>query len=371
MHIDKISVFIKKLRDEKGLTQEQLAEMIPISRQAVSKWERGLAIPDSSVLIRLSEIFSVTINEILSGEKINKTNEKEVNQISLTLFDDAKKKKKIIRILSLILIVFTFAFLVYYFVISYRSIKVYTVSGMGDNISLSNGIFVRTNEKLFFRIGDFDILNENYKIKSLSLYYIDENDKKVVIASKDDDSILFIDYYGYNEYLDSSKIDYIIKNTYIEITFDDAKEKFKLNFDENYVNDFFITKRNRNITIKNDKKINYELNFEDIEIINKIKTNYKLIDSNYVYTIDDKDYKKTISYNDEANLIIMTIDTNAEKEIEKYIYKIDSKILMYNNYNNNEFYLFRDGKINCENCNDQKSKNIFNNFFHDISLTLN
>ena len=238
MNIDKISVFIKKLRDEKGLTQEQLAEMIPISRQAVSKWERGITIPDSSVLIRLSEIFSVTINEILSGEKINKTNEKEVNQISLTLYNDSKKKKKIIKILSLIIIFFAFSFLIYYFIISYRSIKVYTVSGNGKNVELFNGIFVRTKEKSFFRIGDFDILNENYKIKSLSLYYIDENDKKVVIASKDDDSILFIDYYGYNEYLDSSKIDYIIKNTYIEITFDDAKEKFKLNFDENYVNDF-------------------------------------------------------------------------------------------------------------------------------------
>ncbi len=370
MNIDKIGKFIKKLRDEKGLTQEELAEMIPISRQAVSKWERGLTIPDSSVLIRLSEIFSVTINEILSGEKINKTNEKEINQVSLTLFNDSKKKMKIIKILSLILIFLAFTFLVYYFIISYRSIKVYTVTGKGKNVELSNGIFVRTKEKLFFRIGDFDVLNEDYEIKSLSLYYIDENDKKIIIASKDDDSILFVDYSGYNEYLDTTKIDYIIKNTYIDVIFEDTTENLKLNFDENYVNDIFIHKK-RNISIKNDKEINYNLNFEDIEIINKIKSNYNLIDSNYIFTIDDKDYKKTISYNDEAKVIIMTKDSNTEKEIEKFTYKIDSKILIYNNYKSNESYLFRDGEIDCENCNSKKTKSIFNNFFRDISLTLN
>ena len=62
MNPEKISKFIYELRIEKKLSQYQLADMIPISRQAVSKWERAQTIPDSSTLIRLSEIFGVTIN---------------------------------------------------------------------------------------------------------------------------------------------------------------------------------------------------------------------------------------------------------------------------------------------------------------------
>ena len=74
MNIDKIGKFIKELREEKGLTQDELAKKIPISRQAISKWERGLAIPDAQTLLKLSEFFSVSVNEILSGEKKNKYN---------------------------------------------------------------------------------------------------------------------------------------------------------------------------------------------------------------------------------------------------------------------------------------------------------
>lgn len=72
MDQQKIGKFICNLRKEKNLSQNQLADMTPISRQAVSKWERGITIPDSSVLIKLSEIFTVSINEILAGEKIPK-----------------------------------------------------------------------------------------------------------------------------------------------------------------------------------------------------------------------------------------------------------------------------------------------------------
>ena len=72
MNQQKIGKFICDLRKEKNLSQYQLADMIPISRQAVSKWERGITIPDSLVLIKLSEIFDVSINEILAGERIEK-----------------------------------------------------------------------------------------------------------------------------------------------------------------------------------------------------------------------------------------------------------------------------------------------------------
>ena len=62
MNAKKIGNFIRTLRENKNMTQQQLANLIPISRQAVSKWELGQTLPDHLVLIKLSEIFEITIN---------------------------------------------------------------------------------------------------------------------------------------------------------------------------------------------------------------------------------------------------------------------------------------------------------------------
>ena len=56
---------IQKLRIRKGLTQEQLAEMLEVSRQSISKWELGQAIPDVDKIIRMSELFDVSTDSIL------------------------------------------------------------------------------------------------------------------------------------------------------------------------------------------------------------------------------------------------------------------------------------------------------------------
>lgn len=63
--------FIQALRKEKGLTQKELAEKLLISDKAVSKWERGLSLPDISLLIPLSKILDVTTTELLTGRKID------------------------------------------------------------------------------------------------------------------------------------------------------------------------------------------------------------------------------------------------------------------------------------------------------------
>lgn len=64
---------IQNLRIQKGLTQERLAEMLDVSRQAVSKWETGMTVPDIEILLKLSEIYGISINDILKADltKIN------------------------------------------------------------------------------------------------------------------------------------------------------------------------------------------------------------------------------------------------------------------------------------------------------------
>ena len=61
MNTEKIGLFIKELRNEKKLTQKELAEELSITVQAVSKWERGKVLPDISYLEDLSKIFEVSI----------------------------------------------------------------------------------------------------------------------------------------------------------------------------------------------------------------------------------------------------------------------------------------------------------------------
>ena len=114
MDQEKIGKFIASSRKEKKLTQEELAEKLNITKNAVSKWERGLSLMDMSLLKPLSEILGVSVNEILSGEKIdNEDIEKksEENIIKLTELINLKSMKYGIigmALFSIILIIISF-----------------------------------------------------------------------------------------------------------------------------------------------------------------------------------------------------------------------------------------------------------------------
>ena len=70
----KIGKFIAERRKCANLTQMQLAEKLGITDKAVSKWERGIAMPDSSIMLELCGIFGISVNELLSGEKVTMDN---------------------------------------------------------------------------------------------------------------------------------------------------------------------------------------------------------------------------------------------------------------------------------------------------------
>ena len=81
-----IGKFIAKCRKEKKLTQAQLAEKLNITDRAVSKWETGKSMPDSSIMLELCEILGITVNELLSGEKIDmESYEKKADENLITL----------------------------------------------------------------------------------------------------------------------------------------------------------------------------------------------------------------------------------------------------------------------------------------------
>lgn len=88
----KIGMFIAERRKSVGLTQMQLAEKLNITDRAVSKWERGKAMPDSSIMLDLCEILEITVNDLLSGEVIMVDNYNK--EIENKLIEMVKEKEE-------------------------------------------------------------------------------------------------------------------------------------------------------------------------------------------------------------------------------------------------------------------------------------
>ena len=93
----KIGRFIAECRKKANLTQMQLAEKLGITDKAISKWERGVAMPDTSIMLELCDILCISVNELLSGEKINMENSSQKNeQLLLDMAKELEKKNKTI-----------------------------------------------------------------------------------------------------------------------------------------------------------------------------------------------------------------------------------------------------------------------------------
>ena len=93
----KVGSFLKELRREKGITQEQLAEQLNVSGRTVSRWETGSNMPDIDILVELAELHDVTIPEIIDGERKSENMKNEVKETALALSEYAENINRDIR----------------------------------------------------------------------------------------------------------------------------------------------------------------------------------------------------------------------------------------------------------------------------------
>ena len=104
---------LKILRKQKGLTQEALAIKLHITRQTISKWEKGLSVPDAEQLVHLAEVLEVPITQLLGQKVADTTNENEVAeylaQIAEQLAIKNRRTKLIVKIVVGILVAFVIA----------------------------------------------------------------------------------------------------------------------------------------------------------------------------------------------------------------------------------------------------------------------
>ena len=91
----KIGKFIAECRKEKGFTQMQLAEKLGITDKAISKWERGLSMPDSSIMLTLCDMLGISVNELLNGEKIMmENNDRKNEELLLRMAEELEEKNR-------------------------------------------------------------------------------------------------------------------------------------------------------------------------------------------------------------------------------------------------------------------------------------
>ena len=118
----KIGEFIASLRKEQGLTQAQLAEMLGITDRAVSKWERGRSLPDSSIMLELCEILKINVNELLSGERIDNMDSYNKN-LEKNLIEMTKQKeesdKKLLKTESILGFISAASLMIFVFIASF------------------------------------------------------------------------------------------------------------------------------------------------------------------------------------------------------------------------------------------------------------
>ena len=92
----KIGRFLKKLRKERELTQEQLAEKFGVSSRSVSRWENGNTMPELGILVELAEYYEVDIKEIIDGERKSESVEKEEKETLRKVADYTEAEKKLV-----------------------------------------------------------------------------------------------------------------------------------------------------------------------------------------------------------------------------------------------------------------------------------
>ena len=95
MDQQKIGQFLKQLRNERKLTQTELAELLGVTNRSISRWENGVTMPDFDFLIELAKHYDVEVMEILDGERKDNNMDKQTEELMLKVADYGNEEKNV------------------------------------------------------------------------------------------------------------------------------------------------------------------------------------------------------------------------------------------------------------------------------------
>lgn len=338
MQTTKVGEFIKQLREEKGISQNELAEKLFVTRQAISSWENGKNYPHLETLKLLSDIFQVDLIELYAGKKVE--NKKTANEVIYTIVKNEKKKqKRLIIIFILVIVILLISFFVYYFINTYNATKIYRIGTTNANSNI-NGIMIKTQEVTYFQL-----IEDKNDIEKMSLFYKDKE-----IYQTDGQTIIFREYNGYNEYHSREKD--FLNNLSLKIITEDKKEyNINLILDKEFENKSLLFKKSKEIGTEKSNA-----NEVEFDIPQKIKEQFIYKDGNYELELKEKDKKITMFY--FTTTTIFLINEVTHDNYLNFQYDVDSHIINISKTDLNYKIIFEySGNLN-EITNDEEGKYI-------------
>lgn len=363
MDKEKIGLFITKLRKDKKMTQEQLAQKLYVDRGTVSKWERGVYIPNPEMLGTLSKEFKVSVNELLAGEKKTKDNIQLVDNVAIEIMKDNNKKlKKIFISFTSILIFFLLGFFAYYFFNTYNSISVYRINGEKDSLYIEEGIMIVSREKAYIKLGNI-VSDSKNKIQSIRLYFTKDNKEYDMFVGKDTNDLL-INIFGYDELFSYKDLDLIKSNLYLEIIDEQEIQTIKLVMQKDFSNIKLFSKKSE--AISSDEK-----NTSNNSIPSYVLDNFNYNKEDRYYFLEEKLNGKKIykKYLIDSSILIIDIDQNSI--LEHWEYSVNSKLLSYYKMDEEiiiESFNYDNSQAKCmeQECRQEKIDYFNNNFLKYI-----
>lgn len=367
MDYEKIAKFLVELRSEKELTQEALAKVLCVDRGTISKWERAVYLPSIEMLVKISEFYGVTVNELVYGARKNKDNAKDVDNVSIAVMkENVRKVRKLTIFYSTIIFLLVAIMPFIYFFSNYNSIKVYKIGGESEHFNTYEGVMIVTKKNSYIRLGDIVSFNDDDNIMETRLYY-KNGDKEINLRNREKMDDLIVNKYGYDEYFSYRDVDKFMDNLYLEVKSDEYNEIIKLHFTEVESNDDFVYALNNNVSDDESS------NVIDDDIPKYVRDNFKYDSDSksYVYEHKDGDVSVTEEYSKDTEYYYVTL--NYSDEEVKYSLSLKNKELSLKKISNNKIMLSFDYKLNdlsCKNgnCNINYINEFQNNYWKKLEI---
>lgn len=367
MDKEKIGKFIQQQRLKMNMTQKDLAEKLNTSRENLSKWERGIAVPNTEYLKEICEHLNISINELLAGELLNEENEEKINNVVFEVIDEnAKKIKRIITIFTFLIFSIIILFLLAYFVNTYKSFKVYKISTDNDKYQINDSMLVMSNEKIYLSLNSI-ISYENKNITSIELFYKKHSDKEYSIIKTDNTSVIISDYTGYEEYIKKDDYKYLLNNLYAKIYYDNNIDIIKLDVTKDYINDSIMESKKEKNNLSDGRSI--KSNESSLNIKESVLDyfNYDVPSNTYIYETKLNDKEIKISINLDEKWIIVVEKT--KNDIERWNIIYNKKKVKYFKNNMLVIEYLEDGKCLGKMCeNSSKLDYIYNNYIEKLVI---
>lgn len=339
MEENNFSNFIKELRMEKGLSQEELAKALYVHRTTVNKWENDNVIPLNDKLLLIADYFDISVDELLNGKR------SDINNASLTrnntiveLIKSKTRSEKLFIFSTIGGLIILVCFLIYYFISNYNSVKVYILYGESENIRTRDGILFLSKDKVYFRPGN--VYDENdvlIDVDLIRLYYFNENGEEVILLTGASKNLI--------TELENSRESFINRlnnneNFYMDACYESSCHKIELSYFNDFKNDNLINNKTKSgsLTSLNDDYIEGKSQLVNSLILNGFKlsdnNSYFLEENNITYNYLQKMDVVQMTYDDGKNKLIMKIYLNSKSVLIDMTCSNSDKDIYISDYSN-------------------------------------